>query len=477
FVKYGVDPTVPSSHIREVLETTITTFNLLDPATGAFNPAGTTTDETIRVLIATPMATSAPACTGGLAPFGNCAPLVVFRHGLGRGRADLLTVADSFAAKGFVTAAIDAADHGDRSFCTSGQATLTIGGVTVPQCVTGVSCTTTLPAGAQGDASPPGICANDPTTGRDPTKFVKQPVSAACRANPASCSYAGADGIPLVSSNYLVSANFFRTRDTLRQDIIDQSQLVRAIAFVPQGPPPSGNALFDYMVVQGAIIDPAKVYFAAQSLGSIQGAADVATNPRISRAVLNVGGGTVVDVFTTSPAFSSTTNALLASLGILPGANSAYLQFLIVAKMILDPADPVNFAGHLTANPLPNLLANPNGSVLQAPKSLLTQAAFCDQTVPNPWNYILDSTAGTGPLPPTGAPGTFELFFKSNSAPTPTDLAACPAPTSGQPPPVTAVNHGFLTDWAAGNATVLGQGRAADFLSGTASPSSIVLVQ
>ena len=180
---------------------------------------------------------------------------------------------------------------------------------------------------------------------------------------------------------------------------------------------------------------------------------------------------------TTSPAFSSTTNALLASLGILPGANSAYLQFLIVAKMILDPADPVNFAGHLTANPLPNLLANPNGSVLQAPKSLLTQAAFCDQTVPNPWNYILDSTAGTGPLPPTGAPGTFELFFKSNSAPTPTDLAACPAPTSGQPPPVTAVNHGFLTDWAAGNATVLGQGRAADFLSGTASPSSIVLVQ
>src|SRR5438128_3504376 len=155
--------------------------------------------------------------------------------------------------------------------------------------------------------------------------------SSVCLSNPASCGYTGADGIAAVSSSYLVSANFFRTRDTLRQDIIDESQLVRAIAFVPTGAPPTGHGLFDYMAAQGAIIDPSKVYFVAQSLGAIQGTVDVATNPRISEAVLNVGGGTVVDVFTTSPAFSATTNALLAGLGIQAGANSAYLQFLVVA--------------------------------------------------------------------------------------------------------------------------------------------------
>jgi hypothetical protein len=235
------------------------------------------------------------------------------------------------------------------------------------------------------------------------------------------------------------------------------------------------------MFAQGVIVDPAKVYFAGQSLGAIHGTVDVATNPRISRAVLNVGGGTIVDIFTTSPAFSTSTNALLAGLGIQPGANSAYFQFLVVAKTILDPADAVNFAGHLQANTLPNLLpplgGNPNGSVPQAAKSILTQAAFCDQVLPNPWNYVLDSTAGTGPLPPTGAAGTFELFYKSATAPTPTDLAACPAPTSGQLPPVTAVAHGFLTDWTSNNTTSAGQTRAANFLSGTASPSSIVLVQ
>jgi len=310
---------------------------------------------------------------------------------------------------------------------------------------------------------------------------VYRGVSAACTANPGSCGWTGTQGIPLVSSSYLVSANFFRTRDTLRQDIIDQSQLVRAIAFVPSGAPPTGHPVFDYLISKGVVIDPGTIYFVGQSLGAIQGTLDVATNPRISKAVLNVGGGTVVDIFTTSPAFAANTAALLASLGIQAGANSAYLQFLVVAKTILDPADPVNFAGHLTANTLPNLLpplgGNPNGTVPQAPKSILTQAAFCDQVVPNPWNFVLDSTAGSTPLPPTGAPGTFELFF---TGATPPGLTDCPSPTSGLAPPASSVSHGFLTSWASTNpagATAVGQGRVAGFLSGTPSPSSVVPVQ
>ncbi len=460
FSKYGVDPGVPSGNINEILETKITTFNLLDPATGAFNAAGTTADESISVMIATPKVTNAnvPACAGPLAPFGKCAPLVIFRHGLGRGRADLLLVADSFAAKGFAVAAIDAAKHGDRSFCTSGQDNLTQGGFTFPQCAIG-TCTTALPAGAQGDTNPPGTCGNDPA------KLFKLPVSAVCGGNPGACGYAGADGIAWVSSNYLVTGNFFRTRDTFRQDIIDQSQLVRALAFAPSGAPPTGHVVFDHMVGQGLIIDPGKVYFAGQSLGSIQGTADVAANPRISRAVLNVGGGTVVDVFATSPAFVSTTNALLAGLGIQQGANSAYLQFLVVAKTILDPAEPVNFAGHLQAKTLPNLLpplgGNPDGSVPQAAKAVLTQAAFCDQTVPNPWNYILDFTGGTGPFADPlnlGQKGTFQLFFTGNPL-APGAFTSCPTPSSTSP---NAIPHGFFTNWTA--ATPTAQSNAAQFL-------------
>src|SRR5262249_22024047 len=107
-------------NIADVLETTITTFNLLDPTSGAFNPAGAMPEQ-ISVLITVPKAAKTATCTGQLAAFAaaglRCAPMTVFRHGLGGGRADMLLLADEFAGQGLVTVAIDAAKHGDRAFC------------------------------------------------------------------------------------------------------------------------------------------------------------------------------------------------------------------------------------------------------------------------------------------------------------------------------------------------------------------------
>jgi hypothetical protein len=519
FAKYGVPPTVVNgtggngkdSNIAEIDETTITTFKLLDPATGAFKTDPTqAVAETINVMIALPKASTVPACPGGaanqLSLFGNCSPLVVFRHGLGRGRADMLTVADTFNAKGMTVIAIDAAKHGDRSFCTPSGSPA--------QCAAGFSCVSPLPAGAQADASPPGCCL---PTGTAPTAantvscgttsgFQYLPVSSACQSPGACGGYAFAEGIPAVSANYLISANFFRTRDTMRQDIIDQSQLIRAVAFVPTAgmtpPPNSPSPLLNKTALQSYIVDPTNISYVGQSLGSIQGAVDVATNPRISKAVLNVGGGTVTDVFANSPAFVANTNQLLAGLGISPGT-SAYLQFLVVAKTILDPADPINFADHLTANTLPNLLpplgGNTNGSVPQAAKNILTQVAFCDQTVPNPFEFILDSNIVCGPTPiascaagakellygtnfTSGTPGLtghFQLFFNGATGGVPTSpadaqakLAACPAPPTSGLGTKGLVTHGFITDWVDPSATTIAQCDAAKFLAaGTLPPS------
>ena len=513
FAKYGVPPTVVNgtggnnnaANISEIAETTITTFNLLDPATGAFKSDPTTlVPETINVMIAFPKASTVPACPGGsanpLSAFGACSPLVVFRHGLGRGRADMLTIADSFNARGMTVIAIDAAKHGDRSFCTPSGSPA--------QCATGFSCVSPLPAGAQADASPPGCCL---PTGTAPTAantiscgttsgFQYLPVSAACQSPGACGGYAFAEGIPAVSANYLVSANFFRTRDTMRQDIIDESQVVRAIAFVPTATTsfPTGHKIVDHTVPLGYIVDPSNIGYVGQSLGSIQGTVDVATNPRISKAVLNVGGGTATDIFANSPAFVANTTALLAGLNIQPGT-SAYLQFLVVAKTILDPADPINFADHLTANTLPNLLADPTGKTAQTAKNILTQVAFCDQTVPNPFEFILDSNIMCGATPiaacaqgatqlPYAATfgagtGNFELFFNATTggAPNTAKLSACPAPTN----PVTpagvgitpgAVSHGFITDWTVPAITEQAQSDAAAFLSAGTLPHSLEVV-
>ncbi|HSN26484.1 MAG TPA: hypothetical protein VLT45_09365 [Kofleriaceae bacterium] len=451
FAKYGVDATVvPKSHIDQILEVDIVTFNLLDPLTGAFfpNPANAA-PEVIHVMIATPLATNpkVPACTGGLAPFGKCAPLMVFHHAFQRGRADMLTVADTYAEAGMVTVAIDAAKFGDRSFCTSGTSGAASG------CAGGAACTTALPAGAQGDVHPPGTCG---TAG-----FVKHPVSASCTG---ACAAAATDGIPYDSGNYSISTNVFRTRDTGRQDLIDQSQLIRAIAFVPAGAPPTGHAVLDHMVARGVIIDPATIYYSGQSLGAMSGALVVATNPRITKAALNVGGGPTMDVLASSPFFKPLFEQLLVALGIEEGT-ADFLKMMVVSKTVADPAEGLNYVGRLTANTLPNLLVDPTGATPQAPKKILMQAAYCDDAVPNAFNFLFASNGRVGPLPTgasffaPGGTGTFQLFVGSSFDPS--TFGAC---TNG------AVGHFFLTDWVTPSLTANAQRDIANFVMTDTNP-------
>jgi len=453
---YGIATSVPRTNVGFIVEAKVPTFSKLRcPAgdanckdTGAFSPATVQpVVESIDVLIALPAPPYVGSCTPS--PTTVCTiPLLVFRHGLSGGRADMLRVADKFNANGIGVAAIDAAKHGDRSYCKADT-----------ECAGGATCVPDPEFVNEGDAPAPspGRCKNADGSAGD---FARRP--------------GGPKAIPLASSNYLVSANFFRTRDTLRQDVIDQSQLVRVLSPDPTGTQPANLITTPLLGVQ---FDNAKIWYAGVSLGAIQGAVNVAAIPRISETVLNVGGGTIVDVFTTSPAFSSNTNTLLAALGIQPGT-SAYLQFLVVAKTILDPADPVNFAGHLTGSTLPYLLANPNGTVFQAPKPVLAQAAYCDQVVPNPFNFILDSTAGTAPMPlvdplfGTGT-GTFQLFYKFTG--TTPDLTTCPAP-GGTNIPANAVSHGFFADFSDPAMTDRAQTDAAAFLQSGTLPSSLVVL-
>jgi len=221
------------------------------------------------------------------------------------------------------------------------------------------------------------------------------------------------------------------------------------------------------MVARGVIIDPANVYYSGQSLGAIQGAMNVAANPRISKAVFNVGGGTLVDVFTNSPAFATQVNALLAGLGIVRGTEG-FLKFLVVAKTVLDPADPINFVGHITADTLPNLLTG--GTMAQTPKKVLSQIAFCDGVVPNPFNFVYAANLGVTPLPPTGAPGmpgkAFTMFVGVDFAPgTGGSLPACSA--------TNAIEHGFMTDWLNPAVTGTAQSDAAAFVTADTVPLSI----
>jgi hypothetical protein len=202
------------------------------------------------------------------------------------------------------------------------------------------------------------------------------------------------------------------------------------------------------LLAPGIAVDASKVFWEGQSLGGILGTLNVAANPRISEAVLNVPGGTFVDIAATSPAFASGLNAILANLPpptgpILPGT-SAYLQFLQVAKWVLDPAEPINFAGRMIGDATHPTLPNPlSPGTLQGAKKVLGQLAVCDRVVPNPFNLLLFNVAGVA-LPPTAT--TFQnngfTTFRNTGTPEPSGVCnALPAPWD-----TGAVAHGFLLD-------------------------------
>lgn len=439
--KWGLDTAAaPNDAIQEVIHVATMTPNLLSAATGAFDPTGAVTMERINLLIAVPKYAAAAACPGALgAPAGaHCAPLVVFHHGLGGSKSAMLNVANAYAAQGMVVVSFDGAKHGDRSWCSADS-----------QCNGGAagSCVTIAGSATQGDAKAPGICSTGnlkaPTNCSTAQCVVDWATWNATSTHPGDV----ADGYARNSSNYFTSANFFRTRDTIRQDLIDAAAVILTLsrppasASVPALPAP-GNAIQNRLGAQGLVINPVGalgggVFWVGQSLGAILGTSSLAANSRLTKGVLNVGGGTLVDILTNAPSFTSSIDALLGSVGIVRGT-AGYLQFINVAKWVLDPADPINLSrsilGTAFGRPtLPDLLA---GGAAQADKKVLGQLAACDLTVPNAFNVNLYGNIGLGVPNVTVA----SLFVNPYN---PDVGGACPLGVAATSPG--SVPHSFVT--------------------------------
>lgn len=392
---------VPTTGVAAFYDVTFKSIDAIDKTTGALRPtleanladpvtvASLLTD--LHALVAVP--TAAPACPSPPFPAGtHCAPLVVFGHGLNGSKETMFAVASSLAQAGFVAAAIDFPLHGGRNWCSqNSDCVVPVGGAVG-------TCTPFTGGAGQGDQVPPGVCSGGSV-----------PVTA--------------------GSRYFIGANFFRTRDAFRQNLLDVGALVLALDRPPTLPAPAANP-FTALLPTGLLVDARFVYYEGLSLGSISGTSVLAVNSRMSRGSLSVGGGTVVDVFTNSPAFQGDVQALFTGLlsGVLGGQTfsftmidptnaafslpvaTAYLQTLNVAKWILDPGDPVNYALNLIGEPLPNLLANPDGSVPQAAKLVYGQLAQNDPVVPNPFNLELYGLIGADQTFYTGAGATHGML-------------------------------------------------------------------
>jgi len=335
-----------------------------------------------------------------------------------------------------VVAAIDAEKHGDRSWCTADA-----------QCGAGSTCAFKANfTGPTDGTTQIGVCESAPGVRGT---YLNERVDGAAGASE--------KGVPYVSGNYLVTLNFFRTRDSLRQDVIDQSALVKALA--PYGPSP--DAFAQHLLAMeggGYAVDPTKIYWVSQSLGSIQGAVDLAANPRFSQAVFNAPGATLVDIF--GNAESGFHQTLLDLIAPIEEGSAEYLKLLQVAKWILDPADPANFAPHVLTNRLASPLDDAGLPGLPSSRSALVQLGLCDPTIPNAQNAYFASQLGL-PVPAPGAGGTGRVQWFVNSA-------------SGETCPDAGATHGFLLDGVDPTLTIQAQTAAAAFLaSGANQPVTV----
>lgn len=234
--------------------------------------------KTMPVLITVP---KTPAGSNGW-------PVVIFQHGITRNRTDLLAIADSLAAAGFVGIAIDLPLHGITD--------------------------TTNPFY---DAS------NENTFNLD---FVN------------TDGVPGPDGLIDDSGTHFINlSNLLVTRDNVRQSVVDLAALYKSL---PQ---------LDADVFAGEL-DTDHTYFIGHSLGGIVGSVflryfdgSATAHGDIKDAVLAMPGGGIAKLLDGSATFGTVIASGLAQHNLIKGTQD-YESYMGAAQTIIDPVDPLNYA-------------------------------------------------------------------------------------------------------------------------------------
>jgi hypothetical protein len=246
-----------------------------------------TSDQTVPLLIAVPNANS-----GHEKPAAGW-PVAIFGHGLGYNRGWALMVADSLAAAGYAVVAIDAVLHGIQSWDPLFGA-LHIGNT---------------PWADVANERTFDVDYADNITGAPGQDFISDP-----------------SGVHFLSLTSLLTF-----RDNMRQTIADLSVLALTLPSVDI----DGDSLPD--------LDASDTSYVSWSGGSVAGTAFVAIEPMVTHAMLSVGMGGLARGLEASEYYGPLIRAGLGSIGVLPGTSN-YNQFFAAMQLVVDSADPINWA-------------------------------------------------------------------------------------------------------------------------------------
>lgn len=261
-----------------------------------------------NATIGVPLLLTIPNANSGHAKPASGWPVVIFQHGITGNRTNMFGIAASLAAAGFAVVAMDLPLHG----------------VTDP----------TNP-----------FFHNQLLTGSPAAGLITGERTFDMDLENNTTGAPGPDGKIDGSGAYFINlTSLLTSRDNLREGVADLLELRSALPGVS---------------VDGATLafDSARIAFAGQSLGSIEGTMFMAVaqtpNTYVQNAVLNVPGGGIVGLLLGSPTFAPIILGGLAQAGVQPGT-PAFGQFVVAAQTVADSGDPINYA-FATANK--NLLA------------------------------------------------------------------------------------------------------------------------
>lgn len=297
----------------------------LDPKTRAWRTDGQHAMRDVQFTVTIPRNAPSPM------------PVVIFGHAIVTERRFVLAIGDALAQRGFAAISIDFPYHGAQTICTD-EALLA-----VPDPQTGKILH--LPPCESGSTCVEGKCVDANGQGNHLAKFpiVTFPV---------------ASGAAFIEIDHLAN-----TRDHFLQAVLDLSTLERSLKEA------------DWSGAGGVHFDPGNVFYAGQSLGGIIGATYVSHAPGIKRAVLNVPGADLVDMFRTSLYFASHVTAFFTREKIDPESWQA-ARFLNLARLIVDAIDPQSVVQQLHG------------------REVLVQMATLDAIIPNATTEALVKIAG-----------------------------------------------------------------------------------
>jgi dienelactone hydrolase len=188
------------------------------------------------------------------------------------------------------------------------------------------------------------------------------------------------DGTIESDGGCVLLTNGFGVRDCLRQTAIDIMQLVRILK-------------------TDADFDPNRLYYVGQSLGALYGTLVTALDPDLPVAVLNAGGGSVVDIARWSPDFHADLVQTLAARqpSLLNDGSDFNENYVLRDRPVDVNAVPgaIEIQNYLERIDWNSMTGDPLAyASLLRPKKILFQFAIGDETVPNPTESALVRAAG-----------------------------------------------------------------------------------